>query len=87
LGDAVRIDGGADDGGHCLHGAPDPRWDVAKATGQDPTLPADLVTECVQLVTPMDAMLRMPGVCAPEVKVPDAASAHDKFIAFMGRNP
>jgi uncharacterized protein (TIGR03086 family) len=62
-------------------------WDVAKATGQDTTLPADLVAECVQVVTPMDAMLRGPGVCGPALTVPDTASAQDKFIAFMGRNP
>ena len=62
-------------------------WDVAKATGQDTTLPADLVTECTELVTPMDAMLRMPGVCAPAVKVSNAASSQEKLIAFLGRNP
>jgi uncharacterized protein (TIGR03086 family) len=62
-------------------------WDIARATGQDTALPDDLVAECVQLVTPMDAMLRMPGVCGPAVAVPDSASAQDKLIAFMGRNP
>src|SRR5579863_385130 len=67
---------------HLTHG-----WDVAKATGQDTTLPADLVTECTELVTPMDAMLRMPGVCGPRVEVPESASAQDKLIAFMGRTP
>ncbi len=67
---------------HLIHG-----WDVAKATGQDTALPADLVTECTELVTPMDAMMRMPGVCGPQVEVPDSASAQDKLIAFMGRIP
>ena len=62
-------------------------WDLAKATGQDATLPADLVTECVDVVTPMDAMLRTPGVCGPAVSVPNDASAQDKLIAFMGRHP
>jgi uncharacterized protein (TIGR03086 family) len=62
-------------------------WDVAKATGQDATLPDDLVKECMELVTPMDAMLRMPGVCGPAVSVPDSASATDKLVAFMGRRP
>jgi uncharacterized protein (TIGR03086 family) len=62
-------------------------WDLAKATGQDTTLPSDLVAECTQLVTPMDAMLRTPGVCGPAVTVGGDASAQDKFIAFMGRNP
>ena len=67
---------------HLTHG-----WDIAKATGQDTTLPADLVSECTELVTPMDAMLRMPGVCGPRVEVPESASAQDKLIAFMGRHP
>jgi uncharacterized protein (TIGR03086 family) len=62
-------------------------WDLAKATGQDTTLPADLVKECTDVVTPMDAMLRMPGVCGPAVEVPDDASDQDKLIAFMGRQP
>lgn len=62
-------------------------WDVAKATGQDTTLPEVLVKECAEAVAPMDAMLRMPGVCGPAVTVGDDASAQDKFIAFMGRQP
>lgn len=62
-------------------------WDLAKATGQDTTLPADLVTECAEIVAPMDAMLRMPGVCGPAVSVGADASEQDKFIAFMGRQP
>jgi hypothetical protein len=67
---------------HLTHG-----WDVAKATGQDTTMPGDLVAECMELVRPMDEMLRMPGVCGPAVNVPESASPQDKFIAFMGRTP
>ena len=67
---------------HLTHG-----WDVAKATGQDTTLPSALVTECLEVVTPMDTMLRMPGVCGPTVSVPDDASAQDRLVAFLGRNP
>ena len=62
-------------------------WDIAKATGQDATIPDDLVTEVTGVVTPMDQMLRMPGVCGPAVGVPDDASATDRFVAFMGRRP
>jgi uncharacterized protein (TIGR03086 family) len=67
---------------HLTHG-----WDVAQATGQDSTMPADLVPECMEVVMPMDAMLRMPGVCGPPVAVPDDASPQDKLVAFLGRNP
>jgi uncharacterized protein (TIGR03086 family) len=62
-------------------------WDVAKATGQDTTLPEDLVKECMDLVTPMDAMLRMPGVCGPQVAVSEDAPLTDRFVGFMGRQP
>ncbi len=62
-------------------------WDVRKATGQSTDLPEDLVNETMELVKPMDAMLRMPGVCGPAVEVPDSASPSDKLAAFMGRQP
>ena len=67
---------------HLTHG-----WDVAKATGQDTTMPGDLVAECMELAVPMNEMLRMPGVCGPAVSIPESASPQDKFIAFMGRTP
>ena len=50
-------------------------------------LPADLVTECVEVVTPLDAMLRMPGVCGPAAIVPDDATPQAKLVAWLGRNP
>ena len=62
-------------------------WDVAKATGQPTELPEDLVDECTEVVTPMDQMLRMPGVCGPKVEVAEDASKTDKLVAFMGRQP
>jgi len=62
-------------------------WDIARATNQDATLPADLVSECWELVTPMDEMLRMPGVCGPAVNAPESAALQDRLIAFLGRNP
>ena len=67
---------------HLTHG-----WDIAQATNQDATLPADLVSQCLEVVTPMDSMLRMPGVCGAAVIVPEDASPQDKLIAFLGRNP
>ena len=68
---------------HLTHG-----WDVAKSTGQDTTIPADLVEACMGVATATgDELLRMPGVCGPAVAVSDDASAQDKFIAFMGRTP
>lgn len=62
-------------------------WDVAKATGQDTSLPEDLVKECLDVVRPMDAMLRMPGVCGPAIEVPESAPLTDQLAGFMGRQP
>lgn len=67
---------------HLVHG-----WDVAKATGQDPTIPEDLAQEALDLVTPMDAMIRMPGVCGPKVEVPEDAPITDRLVGFLGRQP
>ena len=67
---------------HVTHG-----WDLAKATGQDTTIPEDLLTEATEVVTPMDAMWRMPGVCGPKVEVPADASPTDRYAGFMGRQP
>jgi uncharacterized protein (TIGR03086 family) len=62
-------------------------WDVRKATGQDTELPEDVVRECLEVVTPMDAMIRMPGVCGPAVEVPSDASLTDQLVGFLGRQP
>ncbi|MEX2395063.1 MAG: TIGR03086 family metal-binding protein [Actinomycetota bacterium] len=62
-------------------------WDVRKATGQPTSLPEGLVQECLDLVKPMDAMLRMPGVCGPAVAVPETAPLTDQLVGFMGRQP
>jgi uncharacterized protein (TIGR03086 family) len=67
---------------HLTHG-----WDLAKATGQDTTIPDELIAEARSVVEPTDAMWRSPGVCGPQVDVPESAPASDKFAAFMGRQP
>lgn len=62
-------------------------WDLRKATGQPTELPDAIVNECIELVTPMDGMLRMPGVCGPAVEVGEDATPTEKLVAFMGRQP
>ena len=62
-------------------------WDIAKATGQDATLPEDLATECLEAFTPMDAMLRGPGVFGPKVEVAEDAPTTERLVAFAGRKP
>ena len=62
-------------------------WDLARATGQDATLDADLAEQLLafarQAIT--DDM-RAPRI-GPEVAVAADARATDRLVAFMGRTP
>lgn len=63
-------------------------WDLAVATGQDPKLDphlAEIALETMQAV-PSD-MLRSSGVFGAEVPIHDSASAQDRLVAFLGRDP
>ena len=63
-------------------------WDLARATGQDDTIPPTDVAELQEAVKefPEEAM-RNPQAFGPEVQVPDDASDQDKLLAFLGRQP
>ncbi|AVZ76636.1 TIGR03086 family protein [Streptomyces lunaelactis] len=76
-----------------LHG-----WDLARATGQDETIPADDVARlwAGTAALPAEVMekLRTPGaygpgveVFGPEVMVPDDASLQDRLLGLIGRDP
>ncbi|QBI56366.1 TIGR03086 family metal-binding protein [Streptomonospora litoralis] len=62
-------------------------WDLARATGQDETLPADEVERTFEMARGLGDNLRMEGVCGPEVEVPESASEQDRMLAFVGRRP
>lgn len=62
-------------------------WDIARATGQDETLPPGEVSEAYVDLLPNTDMLRTPGVCGPVVPVPSDASDQDKLLGFLGRTP
>ena len=63
-------------------------WDLARATGQDETLDAVEVERMLAGMASIDeAMLRNSGHYGPRVEVSDDASAQDKLIAFIGRQP
>ena len=63
-------------------------WDLAKATGQDTTLDADLVAFALPLLQSGFAdMGRQAGFVGPEIAVADDASPLDYMIAYMGRQP
>ncbi len=62
-------------------------WDIARATGQDETLPAHEVTRVYADAVSLGDNLRSEGVCGPAVEVPDDASDQDRLLALMGRTP
>ncbi|GAA4357886.1 TIGR03086 family metal-binding protein [Angustibacter luteus] len=61
------------------------RWDLAKATGGDLTIPQDEIERAWQDVEGFGDALRSPGAFGPEVEVPDDADEQTKLLAFLGR--
>jgi uncharacterized protein (TIGR03086 family) len=62
-------------------------WDLARATGQDTTMDAGEVERLSGQVEGMGDMLRTPGVCGPAVAVAADASAQDRLLGILGRDP
>ncbi len=63
-------------------------WDLAKATGQETTLPAELVAYAMPVLSGGFAEGgRAMGVVGPEIQVPEGANEQDRLIGFMGRQP
>ena len=60
-------------------------WDLAKATGQDTTLPADLVDACFEIVEPQKDLLSASGMFGSDVKVPEGADRQTQLLAELGR--
>jgi uncharacterized protein (TIGR03086 family) len=62
-------------------------WDLARATGLDETLDADVVHDMLVGMEPLDEMLRASGQYGPRVDVPSGADEQTRLIAFTGRQP
>jgi hypothetical protein len=62
-------------------------WDLARATGLDETLDADVVHEMLVGMEPLDEMLRASGHYGARVAVAGDADDQTKLIAFTGRTP
>lgn len=69
-------------------------WDLAKATGQDATMHADDVGELLPVVEALPPEMYEPGaygpdieVLGPKVPVPADASAQDRLLGLLGRDP
>ena len=62
-------------------------WDLARATGLDETLDADVVHDMLVGMEPLDDMLRASGQYGPKVEVGVDADEQTRLIAFTGRRP
>jgi uncharacterized protein (TIGR03086 family) len=62
-------------------------WDLARATGLDDTLPADIVHEMYEGMSAMGDALRVGGQFGPAVAVPADADEQTRLVALTGRTP
>jgi uncharacterized protein (TIGR03086 family) len=62
-------------------------WDLAMAAGIDPELDPDRCAEMLAGMQPIEELLRTSGQYGPPVKVAQDATAEDRLMAFIGRNP
>jgi uncharacterized protein (TIGR03086 family) len=62
-------------------------WDVAKATGQDTTLDAELVEACWTVIEPQKDLLLGSGAFGSEHDVPSGADRQTSLLMLLGRTP
>jgi uncharacterized protein (TIGR03086 family) len=60
-------------------------WDVARSTGQDETLDAELVEACFAVIEPQMEMLAGSGMFGTRIDVPDDADRQTQLLALLGR--
>ncbi|QFU89168.1 TIGR03086 family metal-binding protein [Amycolatopsis sp. YIM 10] len=62
-------------------------WDLAKALGREPELGEERCDAALAGMVPMEQMLRDSGQFGTAVPVDGDASAQDRLMAFIGRDP
>jgi uncharacterized protein (TIGR03086 family) len=63
-------------------------WDLARATGQDETIPAAEVDRVLGFIDRLGtATMRENGVTGPEIPVAEGAPAQDRMLGLLGRQP
>lgn len=62
-------------------------WDIARATGQDWSIDDDEIVRLNATADGWGDALYSEGVCAAEVALPENASAQDRLLARLGRDP
>jgi uncharacterized protein (TIGR03086 family) len=64
------------------------RWDLARATGQDETIPTDEVARLWATIDGFDeASMRGPQAFGPAVEPPEGADDQTRILCFLGRRP
>lgn len=62
-------------------------WDLARALGLEPDLGEERCAAALEAMRPLDEVLRQSGQFGPQVPVSEDASAQDRFVGFIGRDP
>ena len=62
-------------------------WDLARATGQDASMPAGLAEASYQLIHGKFSDEQRKGMFKPEIAVGADASAEDRLLGYTGRTP
>lgn len=62
-------------------------WDLAKATGQPTDMPDDIAQAAFSMVDGRLTDETRRHSFKPAVEVPESASAQDRYVAYLGRNP
>ncbi len=62
-------------------------WDVASACGRVQPIPEQLATEMLRISPLLVSCADRPALFAAPVPVPDLASASDRLVAYLGRDP
>jgi uncharacterized protein (TIGR03086 family) len=60
-------------------------WDLAVATGQDPTLDPELVRACLDVVEPQLSLLQASGAFGPALETTPDADEQTRLLAMLGR--
>lgn len=62
-------------------------WDLAKTLGASVTLDPGLIALTMNMLGPVDEMIRRPGVFAAKIEPPADADEQTKMLCFLGRQP
>lgn len=62
-------------------------WDVARASGQPDPFGDEEAARLRTTAEGWGPAIRMEGVCGPEIEVAAGASAADRLLGFLGRDP